>query len=203
MLWFVLTSHKLSSAGWILANQTVQFWRGAGPVDGHPDLTSTYRAELGGFVTILHIVFSTSEFHQLLEGNLTIYCDCQSAMNRLQKISYESLRDYLVEDFDLFHEGRTLLNRLKTFTSVTSSWVPHILNDAAHNLANDFLHKDQGYYNPGRVVIDPLSLEVSILHDQSTITSNLPRTLKIHYTLQHNATPFVKQKIGRKRSLIN
>lgn len=54
---------KLSSHGWVLANKTTIFCCGAGPVDGHKDLTSAYRAELGGFVTILHILNSICSFH--------------------------------------------------------------------------------------------------------------------------------------------
>ncbi len=79
---------------------------------------------------------------------------------------YGSIKDCLVANFDLLHEGRTLLSRLRSTTTVTLSWVkghysgdkksiPHILNEAAHDLANEFLHKDQGYFKPIREVIDP------------------------------------------------
>jgi phosphoribosyl-AMP cyclohydrolase len=153
---------KLSSMGWILATQHVTLWRGAGPVDGHPDLTNAYRAELGGFVAILHIVLSLCQYHKSFEGSITIYCDCQSAINRLQHTSYGSIKDYLVADYDLLHEGRTLLHRLKSTTNVVLSWVKghysgekksiqHILNDEAHNLANEFLHKI-------KVILTPIKL---------------------------------------------
>jgi hypothetical protein len=150
---------------------------------------SAYQAELGGFVTILHIVLSIYQFHNSLEGNITINCDCQSAINHLQKITYGNIKDYLVADFDLLHEGRTLLPHLRTTTIVTLSWVKghytedkksiqHSLNKAAHKSANDFLHKDQSYFNPSGVIIDPPTPEVSIFHDSSTITSNLPTILQ-------------------------
>ena len=78
-------SRSLAQLGWILAKQKMQLWKGAGPVDGHRDLTSTYRAELGDFVAILHIVLSIIQYHQSFEGSITKYCDCQSAINHLQK----------------------------------------------------------------------------------------------------------------------
>ncbi len=74
---------------------------------------------------------------------------------------------------------------------------PHILNETAHILANDFLHKDQGYFNPSKVVIDPPSWEVSILYDQSTITSNLSKTLNSELHSKRNKLPFVKQRNGQ------
>jgi hypothetical protein len=51
--------------------------------------------------------------------------------------------------------------------------IAHKLNDTAHELAYNFLRSDQGYYNPNKTVLDPPSLEVSILHDCLTITSNM------------------------------
>jgi hypothetical protein len=150
---------KLSSHGWVLADQTNIFWRGAGPVDGHRNLTSAYRAELGGFVAILHILISICTFHQTTGGSIIIYGDCLSAIKKLQRKSYGGLNEYSVANFDLLNEGRILFNKLKTMTSVTLSWVkghysgtekskPHILNDMAHDLANDFLKQDNGNYNP-------------------------------------------------------
>jgi hypothetical protein len=180
---------KLSSHGWVLADQTNIFWRGAGPVDGHRNLTSAYRAELGGFVAILHILISICTFHQTTGGSVTIYGDCLSAIKKLQRKSYGGLNEYLVANFDLLNEGRHLFNKLKTMTSVTLSWVkghysgtekskPHILNDMVHDLANEFLKQDNSDYNPSQTVLEPPSSEISILYDNSTITSNLNNTLR-------------------------
>ncbi len=134
-------------------------------MDGHPDFTSAYRAELGGFIAILHIILSVCTYHQLSGGTVIIYCDCQSAINRLQKQSYGSLKDFLVAAFDLLNEGRILLKCLKDTTQVTISWVkghnngdvksmPHLLDKEVHNLANKFLHQNLGYYNPSKTVLD-------------------------------------------------
>lgn len=180
---------KLSSHGWVIANQTTVFWNGAGAVEGHKHLTGAYRAELGGFVSILHLLTSIYTFHQNTEGSTIIYGDCLSAINKLKRKSYGSLNDYLVANFDLLNEDRLLLDKLKTNISVTLHWVkghstgnkkswPHILNNIAHNLANDSLHKDMDYYNPSTIVIDPPSLEASILYNNSTITSNMATILR-------------------------
>lgn len=153
------------------------------------DLTSVYRAELGGFVAIPHILISICTFHQTMGGSVTIYGDCPSTVNKLQWKSYGGLNEYLVANFDLLNEGRILFNKLKTMTLVTLYWVkghysgkekskPRILNDMAHNLANDFLKQDMGYYNPSRTVLEPPSSEISIRYDNSTITSNLNTALR-------------------------
>jgi hypothetical protein len=51
---------KLGSHGWVLATETSNLWKGAGPVDAHPTLSSPYRSELGGFVAILHVLNSVA-----------------------------------------------------------------------------------------------------------------------------------------------
>jgi hypothetical protein len=100
-----------------------------------------------------------------------------------------------------------LLKRLKTTTSMTISWVkghnsgnvksiPRILSEAAHDLANNFLHKDQGYYNPNKATIDPPSFEASILYDKSTIMSNLSTILKKHFILRQYKMLSVRQRSG-------
>ncbi len=76
---------NFSSHGWVLANQSKVFWNGAGPEDGHKNLTSAYKAELGGFAATLHILVSLCKIHHIQEGAVTIYGDCLSAIKRLRK----------------------------------------------------------------------------------------------------------------------
>ncbi len=67
--------------------------------------------------------------------------------------------------------------------SVLISWVKghlngektiqHKLNDEAHSLACEFLTRDQGYYNPSTSVLDPPYSGISILFDNSTLTSKM------------------------------
>lgn len=107
----------------------------------------------------------------------------------MQRKSNGGLNDYLIANFNLLNEGRILLQKLKTVSSVSLSWVkghytgnkksvPHILNKMAHNLANDYLHQDMDYYNPSSIVLESPSSEISILYDNSTITSKMNTILK-------------------------
>jgi len=179
----------MGSHGWIFATEQSTLWRGAGPVDGHPDLISPYKAELGGLVALLHLTLMICSFYNLSGGQIVLYCDCLSAIKRLQQVTYGGIKDYTIPDFDLLHEGRLLLKKLRASQNITVSWVKghftgakksteHKLNDMVHDLAKDFLRKDQGYYNPRRQVIGPPSLEVSILFDNSTLTSNISKYVK-------------------------
>ncbi len=76
--------------------------------------------------------------------------------------------------------------------SVLVSWVKghlngektiqHNLNDEAHSLACEFFTRDQGYYNPSISVLDPPSSEISILLDNSTLTSKMSTFLREQLT---------------------
>ncbi len=55
---------------------------------------------------------------------------------------------------------------------------PHVRNDIAHNLTNDSLHQDMGYFNPSSTVLEPPSSLVSILFDKSSMTSNMERIIR-------------------------
>ncbi len=198
---------KLSSQGWVLAKQTTTLWKGAGPVDGHKDLSSTHRAELGGFVAILHILITICTFHSITDGNIIIYGDCLSVINKIQRTTYGHLHDYLIANYDLLNKGRILLSKLKNVILVTVTWVkghyngkekstPRVRNDIAHNLANDYLHQVMGYFNPSSTVLEPPSSLVSILFDKSSITSNMERIIRKEYTTKTYKIRFAKRKNG-------
>jgi hypothetical protein len=60
----------MGSHGWIFATEQSTLWRGAGPVDGHPDLISPFRAELGGLVALLHLTLTICSFYNLSGGQI-------------------------------------------------------------------------------------------------------------------------------------
>ncbi len=65
-----------------------------------------FYVSLCGLVIILHILLSICHFHGTSERSVMIYCDCKSAINKLpKKQTYGSIKDYLVPDYDLLHEG--------------------------------------------------------------------------------------------------
>lgn len=82
---------SLGSHGWVFAPPKTKLWRGAGPIDGHSRLVSAYRAEIGGFDNILHILLAISQFRGTSVGPVTIYCNCKSTINKLQKMTYGSI----------------------------------------------------------------------------------------------------------------
>ncbi len=66
---------------------------------------SAYRAEKGGLVNIFHILLSICKYHGISGGSVIIYCDCKTALNKLQRDTYGDIKDYLVPDYDLLNEG--------------------------------------------------------------------------------------------------
>jgi hypothetical protein len=180
---------RLSSHGWVIASKEIQLWKGAGPVDGHSELNSTICAELGGIVALLHVLLCICKYHNLTTGNITLYCDSQSALNKTLKTTDGDIKHHLVANYDLLHEGKTILKELQTTINISLLWIkghyegaekslPHSLNEVAHNLVHDFLQCDQGAYIPRSKVLEPPSAEVSILFDNFTLTSNLPSILR-------------------------
>jgi hypothetical protein len=91
----------LGSNGWVFATHTTTLWHGAGPIDSHSKLVSSYRAEIGGLVNVFHILMPSYRYH-IISG----------ALNKLQKSTYVSIKDFLVPDYDLLNEGRVLLKQL-------------------------------------------------------------------------------------------
>ncbi len=190
---------KKGSHGWILATARKTLWRGAGPVDGHPNQQSPYRAELGGIVAILHITLTICKHYTKSEGSITLYCDCLKAIKRIQREHTLGLKHYNISDFDLLHDSRSLLQQLRDSININICWVKghytgnnksveHHLNAAAHSLANDFLRQHQGPFNPRAQVIHPPSTEVSIQYDGTALTSNPSTYVKFHLyadKLQH------------------
>lgn len=135
-------------------------------MDCYRELNSVFRTELGGIVALLHILLCICRYHTLTTGNITLYCDCQSAINKTIKKTYGGVKCYLGTNYDSLHKGRTLLKELKAKVTITLSWINghyegegksvlHSLNEVAHHLAYNFLQQDQGTCNPGSKVLEP------------------------------------------------
>jgi hypothetical protein len=41
---------------------------GSGPADGIPDLISSFQSELGGILSVLHIIYRIGQFYVVREG---------------------------------------------------------------------------------------------------------------------------------------
>jgi hypothetical protein len=74
----------LGSHSWLFADpEGMLLWSGAGPSDGHPNLMSSYRTELGGVTTILYLISVLVQNSDILDGSVTIYCDNQGALDNI------------------------------------------------------------------------------------------------------------------------
>jgi hypothetical protein len=64
------------SLGWIVSTTDQKILaKGAGPVDGHPSLMSSYRSELDGLITILYTLYRICKYHQVTDGKIKYHCD--------------------------------------------------------------------------------------------------------------------------------
>jgi hypothetical protein len=112
-------------------------------------------------------------------------------------------------DDNLLNEGSTLLKLLQELLSIKLVWVKghhkgqksieHHLKDTIHDLANAFLHSDQGYYSPNMTVIDPSSTKVSILFDGLTLKSHVPGYISFNSGLNPYKRLSAKPKVGQKK----
>jgi hypothetical protein len=175
---------KKGSHGWVLATEQKTIWRGAGPVDGHPELINPYRAELSCLISVFHILLTVCCSYNISSGAVMVYCDCLSAVKHLNQSSILGLKGHLVPDYDLLNEGRDLLLKLKKCCQVTVAWVKghfkgnnksigHRLNDIAHELASSYSQQNQRACIPQKLVLNPPSYEVSIIYNGASITSRL------------------------------
>jgi hypothetical protein len=90
------------SHGWVIASTKKQiFLQGTGPMSGHPELSSAYRAELSGLISILYLLSRICNYHNVTTGQITIYCDSKSALQSVFHKTYQGITPVLFTDFDL------------------------------------------------------------------------------------------------------
>jgi hypothetical protein len=115
--------------GWLFASEIRQvIVEGNGSGHGHPALLSSYRAELGGLLALLYLVYRISTFHQVSAGSLRIICDNKSALSKAVTIAPRGITPFLTSDYDLvalIHMYSTLLP-----ISLAGEWVK------GHNTGN-------------------------------------------------------------------
>ncbi len=113
---------KMGSHGWIFTTEKATLWWGAGLVDWHPDPVSPFRAKLGGLIALLHLTLTICSHYNLYGGQTVLYCGCLLAIKRLQQVTYGGIKEYIFSDFDLLHEVRPLLKKLRANQNITVSW---------------------------------------------------------------------------------
>jgi hypothetical protein len=64
----VLKHHRPGGHGWVFSMKEEVILTGSGPADGIPDLISSFQSELGGILSVLHIIYRIGQFYVVREG---------------------------------------------------------------------------------------------------------------------------------------
>ncbi len=180
---------KQGSHAWVFANdQRRILWKESGPSLGLPAVMSPYRAEQSGLTSALFLILWVCHTYNVETGNVIIYCDNISALNRIftkERPSNNPLRQ-LAADIDLITCARDMILRLPVAIHISKEWVKghytgkekqlkHILNDMADQLAVD--HNTYQRQAGIKFFPSPLS-EVKLLHNGMPITSRYAQVIK-------------------------
>lgn len=171
-----IASHGVVFASSLLQQTLVSI---AGPVDGHPKLVTSYRAELSGIIACLYLVYRICQYFQLNSGKILLYCDNKGALENSFRPIYPGVTPYLKTDHDLVEIIRTLLALIPI--TVTHDWVKghysgnkrefqHDLNEEADRLAGAYQREQTPHYTIRKPLIFP-GYKVRLLHDSSVITA--------------------------------
>ncbi len=185
--------------GWVIASNTGNIvLQGAGPMSGHPDLSSAYRAELSGLVCILYILQRICRHPNVTTGQVTIYCDNKGALKTIFHSNYIGISPFLMTDSDLITVAKDLLRQ--TAVQIKSEWVKghstakhksdqEEMNILADSLASDYSAAPHNQHRPSSMPLPHPNYCVRLIQVNSTITSKLHHTmltsLKDNHIQQH------------------
>ena len=171
------------SHGWVMANGGKKLLlQGAGPVDGHPKLTSSYRSELGGLLAVLYTIYRVCQYYQVTSRKVTYHCDNKGVLNNVFSQTPPGISPYLQPDEDLLMEAKRLLNIIPV--TIVAHWVKghytgkdreykHDLNDIADSLATSFNRRPHPQYVPKAMPLVHKHFGARIIYEGSTITNKL------------------------------
>ncbi|MFN9983335.1 MAG: hypothetical protein ACK53Y_25635, partial [bacterium] len=80
-----------------------------GPVDGHPSLVTSYRAEMSGILATLYLVYRICDYYKVTEGAMTLYCDNRGALRNAFSPIKAGITPYFNTDHDLVEVAQALL----------------------------------------------------------------------------------------------
>jgi hypothetical protein len=100
------------SCGVVFASEllTQEIGTAAGPVDGHPSLVSSYRAELSRIVATLYLIYRICQFYHIHNGKMTLYCNNKGALRNAFRPITLGFTPYLLADHDLIEVAQSLIN---------------------------------------------------------------------------------------------
>jgi hypothetical protein len=145
------------SHAWIFHDLSGEIAKGARPMDGHPSLTSSYRAELGGILVSLYLIYKVCQYYRIEHGQAQLFCDNRGAISKAFQHSTLGITPFLTTDFDLLHLIQQLIQALPI--TANGSWVKghysgkirrleHDLNDMADDLATQHLNSPSLGFHP-------------------------------------------------------
>jgi len=72
------------SHGWVIAHDSGDvIAQGSGPTDGHPLLVSSFQAELGGLLAVLHVIHRVCQYYHVQEGKARLFYDNKGALTHV------------------------------------------------------------------------------------------------------------------------
>jgi len=94
------------SHAWIFHEPRGEIAKGARPMDGHPSLTSSYRAELGGIQASLYLIYRICHYYHIEHGQARLFCDNKGAISKVFQYPTLGIAPFLTTDFErpLFRE---------------------------------------------------------------------------------------------------
>ena len=172
------------SHAWVFSTNVGKIlFSGAGPIDCHPDLLSSYRPEVGGLVGVLYILYSVVCTFSIAKGAVTIYCDNKSALENVFDTNLKrGIYPLLAVDYDLLQVARELRSKLPI--KVSSQWVKghytgehrqvqHDLNALVDFMADQFRRNPPPGYEPSARPYPTPSDRALVYSGGSSITSKL------------------------------
>jgi ribonuclease HI len=186
------TSRAKASHGVVFASELLQqqVAVNTGPVDGHPDLVTSYRAELSGIVATLYAADRIYQFHNISAGAMKLYCDNKGdkgALTNAFKPIKHGIMPYFRTDHDMIEVTQSLIRLIPIV--ITTQWVKghysgnnkkyeHKLNEEADRIAGVFQLSQTPNYSIQKPIAPP-NFKVHLLFDSSVITSKIKQITRV------------------------
>lgn len=176
--------------GWVIATIDHRIcFRSAGPVDCHPDVNSSYKAELCGLLVVSYILYRVCSHFWLLTGNITLYCDHKGAIGNVFHKERLGITPFTESDYDIIQLVKQILKSLPV--KLTAQWVKghstakkksiqEELKIIADELAGDYATTPHPKHCSSCLPLPPPTFAVWLLYNRSVITSCLYQTLATH-----------------------
>ena len=86
--------------------------KGAGPVDGHPHLITSYHSKTTGIVAILYILHRICDQFFLTTGKVTCFCDSKDTHQSIHGLQKKGTTPFLNFDYNMVHLTHFLLDTI-------------------------------------------------------------------------------------------